>query len=296
MIDRTFLHCPGIGPKTDERLKAMGFASSNDCLSRPADLPLQKKKRERFLDDLRTSQSALENQDIDFLVAKLPTREHWRILGAYFQKATFFDIETTGLYSYDSHPTVIVAFHQEKLRTFVYGENLVDFLDLIDECELLVAFNGNSFDIPFLENTFNIPQIGCPHVDLRWIAFHEGYCGGLKAIEKQMRIFRPHEIGAVDGFEAVNLYHRWQKGDLSARQLLVRYCQTDTLATYLVAGRILQEIGLPVPEIKSETLFDMVFQPDDGQSPTTEKRKPNISRKVADGTSKPKWWLRRKPQ
>ncbi|MCP4752361.1 MAG: ribonuclease H-like domain-containing protein [Proteobacteria bacterium] len=256
MIDQTFLHCPGIGPKTESRLKAMGYGCWDDCLSRPEDLPFGRDRRRRFLDLLAESRSALEERNIDFFVSRYPIREHWRILGTFYHQATFFDIETTGLSRYDSHTTVIAAYCGKKLHTFVDGENLDGFLNLVDDSDLLVAFNGSSFDIPFLEHSFNIPKIECPHVDLRWISYYRGYTGGLKAIEKRMGLTRPHEIGDIDGYEAVVLYYQWQNGDLSARERLINYCQADVLASYLVAGRLLSEIGIPVSEADPNQLFE----------------------------------------
>lgn len=252
MIDQTFLHCPGVGPKTESRLKALGFLCWQDCLDRLEDLPFSQSRQDKFLEVIRTSLLALQKQDLAYLTTALPPREHWRILADCFSEATFFDIETTGLSSYDSFTTVISAYHQQKLQTFVYGENLDDFLQLVDKSRILVAFNGNSFDIPFLENTFNIPDIGCPHIDLRWIFYHQGYRGGLKMIEKQLSVQRPAAVRNVDGQEAVLLFSRWQRGDQEARFKLIRYCQTDVLTTYLTAGLLLNNMGynllLPTPE------------------------------------------------
>jgi len=252
LIDQTFLHCPGIGPKTDRRLKKLGFLNWQECLDRSSDLPFSTSGTEKFLAAIRESLRALEKQDLTFLSTHLPPSEHWRILSRYFTDATFFDIETTGLSHYDSMTTVIAAYHQGQLHTFVYGENLDEFLQLVDKSTLLVTFNGNSYDIPFLENSFNIPTIGCPYIDLRWICYHQGYRGGLKAIEKQLGVSRPKEIQDVDGYEAVLLFERWQRGATDARDKLICYCQSDVLATYLTAGRLLVEMGfnplLPDPE------------------------------------------------
>ncbi len=253
MIDQTFLHCPGIGPKTDSRLKSLGYTCWQDCLDRQSDLPFSELFKDRFLDTIRNSLSALKKNDLGFLTSCLPPREHWRILGRYFSDATFFDIETTGLSSYDSIITMITAYHQENLFTFVYEDNLDDFLQLVDQATLLVTFNGNSFDIPFIENSFNIPDIGCPYIDLRWICYHQGYTGGLKSIERQLYLRRPEDVRHVDGYEAVLLFERWQAGSTEAGQKLIRYCEIDVLATYLTAGRLLQELGyhlsLPDPEL-----------------------------------------------
>ena len=257
MIDQTFIHCSGIGPKTETRLKSLGYNTWNDCLSSPENLPFQNERKKLFLKTLELSRQALQNEDIAYLVSALPPREHWRILAKYYEQATFFDIETTGLSSYDSFTTVVVAYHQNKLHTFLYSENLDDFLSLIDRSSLLVAFNGNSFDIPFLEQTFNLPEIGCPAIDLRWICYHSGYSGGLKSIEQQMGFSRPDAIRDIDGFEAVRLFYEWQNGNRPAREKLIAYCQADVLATVLVAGRLLNEMGIPVQEKDQARLFEM---------------------------------------
>ncbi|MBU3914766.1 ribonuclease H-like domain-containing protein [bacterium] len=258
MINQTFVHCPGIGLKTENRLKSLGFDTWEDCLNRPEDIPFRTEKKKLFLDLLSESQEALKNHDISYFVSKLPTKEHWRILGTYYQQATYFDIETTGLSPYDSFTTLIVAYHKDKLYTFLYGENLDAFLQLIDESVLLVAFNGNSFDVPFLEHSFNIPDIGCPYIDLRWIAYHQGYSGGLKAIEKEMGLFRPRKIGDIDGFEAVRLFYEWQAGDISARDKLIGYCQADVLSTCLVSEQIIREIGISIPRKHPEQIYKLL--------------------------------------
>lgn len=136
-----------------------------------------------------------------------------------------------------------MAFHRNQVYHFVLNENLDDFLRLVESSRLLVTFNGSSFDIPFLEHSFNIPDIGCPHVDLRWILYHLGFSGGLKRIERQFGIKRPNELDDVDGYEAVILFYKWQSGDRLARERLIQYCQADVLCSFIVAGSILETKG-----------------------------------------------------
>jgi len=257
LINGTFLHCRGVGLKTEHRLKSAGYLTWEDCLSGPADLPFHSKNREQFLSRLRESQLALQNEDIAFFAANYPIREHWRILGTFYQDATYFDIETSGLSSYSNFVTVITAYFQGELHTFLYEENLDDFLELVSRSRLLIAFNGNSFDIPFLENAFNIPEIGCPYLDLRWICYHEGYTGGLKQIENKMEIPRPTNMADISGADAVTLFYQWQKGDREARNRLVTYCQIDTLATFLVADRLLQEKTIKVTLADPIKLYEL---------------------------------------
>ena len=255
MIDETFVHCSGIGPKTDIRLKNLGFKNWKDCIDMQNELPFKEEKRKQFIKDLKKSRSALEANNIALLVEKFPVKEHWRILGEYYPEATYFDIETTGLSSYDSLITVIVCYKDNQLHTFLFQENLDDFLSLVEESSLLVAFNGNSFDIPFIENSFNIPEIGCPYIDLRWICYHAGYSGGLKTIEKELFVTRPEDIKSIDGFEAVSLFLDWQNGNSLAKEKLVKYCQADVLSSYLVAIRLLDQFGICTPKLSHESVF-----------------------------------------
>ncbi|MBN1531718.1 MAG: ribonuclease H-like domain-containing protein [Spirochaetes bacterium] len=257
MIDRVFSHCPGIGPGTEERLRRAGVHTWDDLIAAEG-APLRGSLRERALGVVSESLEARHQGRIDFFTGCFPTREQWRILHEYLHRATFFDIETTGLSWYENHPTVITAFHRGELRTFIHGRNLDSFLDLAAESDLLVSFNGSCFDLPFLERTFSVPSIGAPHVDLRWVAYHAGYRGGLKSIEERFGIRRPREIAGVDGLEAVDLYYRWQAGDSGSLTKLVRYCCADVVSLYMIAGAIAKGGGKAMKR-DSRVLFERVM-------------------------------------
>jgi uncharacterized protein len=258
LIQGCFKHLPGIGPRTASALAVIGISSWDDCLARENEIPFRGRRRSEFMENVRQSIRARDERDLHYFTESFPTSEHWRILADYFPSATYIDVETTGLSWHYSHVSVIAAYHRGELHSFVYGKNLDDFLDLADEADFLVTFNGKCFDIPFLEKTFNIPSIGCPHVDLRWIAWHEGYRGGLKSIERQMGIRRPSSVEGIDGFEAVELFYRWQRGDDSALYRLVDYCRADVLATCMVAGRLLNRRGCDIRPAGPEELFALL--------------------------------------
>ncbi|MFC1670176.1 ribonuclease H-like domain-containing protein [Spirochaetota bacterium] len=259
MIDGCFTHFDGIGLKTESKLRNLGFNSWEDCLSRQQELPFSATRRNYFIDSIKECRFHHKKKDISYFVSKYPPREHWRILAAYYDRATYFDIETTGLSWYYSNISVITAFRKGKVYKFLHGENLEDFLELIEKSEMLVSFNGNCFDIPFIERAFNIPEICCPHVDLRWVSYYLGYRGGLKAIEKAINIERPNSIKDIDGYEAVNLYYKWEEGDGEARDLLVKYCIADTLSTYILTIRLLNKAGICAGDLTHDELFKMAM-------------------------------------
>jgi hypothetical protein len=252
------MHVRGIGPKTAALLNDRGFSSWEDCFNRKQELPFNGKRRNRFIQELELCTQALQRDDIDYFISAFPTAEQWRILARYLKSAVFIDVETTGLSWHYGHISVIAAFQGGAIQSFRYGENLDEFLGLVDNSELLVTFNGNCFDIPFLERSFNLPEITCPHIDLRWIAWHRGYSGGLKYIEREMGIRRPVSVDGIDGFEAVDLFHRWQRGDLQARQTLIRYCAADVISTYLMAERLLAECGCSTGLSDPAGAFEMI--------------------------------------
>ena len=208
--------------------------------------------------ELRESAGALDSHDLGYFTSSFPTAEQWRILAEYFDAAAFIDLESTGLSRYSCHASVIAAYYRGELYSFVYGENMDDFLLFADDAEIIITFNGNAFDIPFIEKTFNIPSLDRPHLDLRWIAWHRGYRGGLKSIERQMGIRRPSNIDGIDGFEAVDLFHRWQYGDISAKETLVAYCKADVIATALVSEQILAETSGRKQRLDPETEFKKI--------------------------------------
>jgi uncharacterized protein len=255
LIDECFIHLDGIGEKTSEKLKELGFINWQQCMDNSDSLPFNGKKRDKFIQKVQDSQRAVEESDIDYLVNSYPVKEHWRILAEFFHEATWFDIETTGITWYNNHTTVISAYRDGELLDFRFGENLDDFLELVDRSRLLVSFNGSGYDIPFLEQTYHIPSLNCPHVDLRWMSYHRGYRGGLKSIEKSVGIERPGEVSGVDGLEAIDLFYRWQDGDKEAGWKLMVYCRADVISSYILGYRLLLERGLDLPGINEQDLF-----------------------------------------
>lgn len=242
---------PHVGPQREKRLRAEGCACWSDVLDtvHPAagfDLLEWNEIRAAAEADLR----AVAADDVALFTGRLPALEQWRVLAQWFDRASFFDIETSGLEA-DSIVTLVCCFHEDRPLRFLADENLDDFLDLLEQIKLLVSFNGASFDVPRVLARFHIPELPCAHVDLRWLCHHAGWRGGLKKIEKMLGLQRPPDLDGLGGAEAVWLWQAWSgKRDARARRTLERYCSADTALLKLVAGRLcaLKGAAVTMPE------------------------------------------------
>ncbi len=241
MITENFLHFKGIGPKTAATIKKAGFNTWQDILDNPTGLPCSTNVQDNLYSQAHGSLKMLENNDIEKLVKAFSTSEQWRILNHYQDDVSYFDIETSGLSRYDAKITVIACLHKGKMHTFFRDDNLPEFLDLLEEVTLLTSFNGNCFDIPFVLESFHIPEMPCPHIDLRWVCYHANLRGPLKQIEKECGFSRGDDVEGIDGFEAVNLWHRWfLHKDQEAKDLLIEYCQADVFTLKEVLNKALE--------------------------------------------------------
>lgn len=258
VIEQTFHHAPGVGPVMEARIKERGYQTWQSVLQQPEALPLGPRTTASLLQALVHSQNALAQNDITYFIDRFSVKEQWRILAAYFDRISYFDIETSGL-SYDAYVTCIACYHQGQLQRFVHGENLDDFLDLLDEVSLLVSFNGSSFDIPQLLRTWHIPEFPCAHIDLRWQCYHDQLTGGLKQVETELGIIRPQDLRGVDGADAVWLWLRWkQYADQAALERLLRYCAADVLSLQMVTSCLLKGKGVSVQGPSPDGLWQLL--------------------------------------
>ena len=224
MLEHTFIHISGIGPKTEQYLWRNGINTWNDFL-RTKKSPLSPAQDSFVRQNIEVS---LENRDnIRFFLDKLSPADMWRLFGRFKDKAVYLDIETSGLYQGVDEITVIGLYDGTTTKTFVQGINLVEFESEMDAYELIITFNGAQFDLPFIRRQF--PNIFLPpaHIDLRFFLKKLGYRGGLKAIEKSFGLHRASAIDGMDGYEAVLLWKAYQWGDKSALNRLIQYNTAD---------------------------------------------------------------------
>ena len=236
MINEALLHCPQIGPARLAKLHQLGIRSWQHIQDRQAELPSG--IRDPIVEEATRCLSALEADNIDYFIENLATKDRWRILSHYLNHVSFFDIETAGL-EFEDPITVIACWHKGELHCFVEHENLDDFLDLLDDVKLLSSFNGSTFDVPRVLDAFHIPRLPCPHLDLRWLCYHQGLRGGLKEISYRININRPEDLKHANGEQAIRLWARWELfQDRQAREDLLRYCASDVLLLVVLADNL----------------------------------------------------------
>lgn len=236
MIEGAFLHCRGVGPARLAKLHQAGVRTWAEALARPEAIPSA--CRDAVCEEAARCLAALERADAGYFARELAPPDRWRLLTRFLPAITFVDLETTGL-EIDAQVTVIGCHHRGELRVFVEHEDLDEFLDLLDEVTVLASFNGSSFDVPRLLAAFHVPKLPCPHLDLRWAMYYQGWKGTQAAIEAELGEARPEDLRGVDGARAVELWDAWRAhGDARARQLLLRYCGADVLSLVRLAHHL----------------------------------------------------------
>jgi uncharacterized protein YprB with RNaseH-like and TPR domain len=210
------MHVPGVGEKRERDLWLRGFT---DWEAFRAGHPVGA-WRELILAHL----------DADRAARALPRREAWRLANEFPGRMLYLDIETTGLSFEGDSVTCVGVSDGTSTRAFVRGRDLASFPESLDGVELLVTYNGASFDLPVLKHAF--PAVDFDrfhHIDLRFPLRRLGVTGGLKGAERQLGIGRSGAIDGVDGFMAVLLWRAHRSGHVTALSTLIRYCLEDVV-------------------------------------------------------------------
>ena len=224
MLENTFIHIQGIGPKTEQAIWRKGIHTWKDFLSNKE---IVISPRRDPLVRIQIEESIKNRSNISFFADRLSTSNQWRIFNGFRDRAVYLDIETSGMYPGADEITIIGLYNGYKVYTFVNGRNMSEFEHVIASYDLVITFNGGSFDLPFIRQYF--PGISLPpaHIDLRFFLRKLGYRGGLKYIEKMLGISRDKEIDGMDGYDAVRLWQAYQWGDENALDILIRYNTAD---------------------------------------------------------------------
>lgn len=226
MLRNTFLHLPGIGPKTERAFWAAGIMDW-DAFGGEAPLNLPASRRRAINDALAESEDQLSRRNAAFFASRLPAGEQWRLFAAFQDRAAYLDIETTGL---DAGATIstVAVYDGQQTFTYINGNNLDAFIDDIRRYRLLVTYNGKCFDVPVLERHFG-RRLSHAHIDLRYVLAGLGFKGGLKRCEADLGMDRG-DLEDIDGLFAVVLWKAFRRnGDQRALETLLAYNSQDAI-------------------------------------------------------------------
>lgn len=224
-IENSFLHVPGVGETTERRLWEQGITHWDEFDGSEATVgPTLADRIEAALEEGRRH---LEAGDVTPFAEALPASSSWRFYENVRDDVCYLDIETTGLDATRHDVTTVSVHRGGETRTYVNGRDLtVDRLSAeFEDAAALVTFNGQRFDVPFLETAFDV-EVALPHIDLMYPCRKLDLTGGLKRIETDLGIGRDQPD--IDGREAVRLWHQYERGDDDALDRLIRYNQADT--------------------------------------------------------------------
>jgi uncharacterized protein YprB with RNaseH-like and TPR domain len=226
MLEATFLHLKGITPVLERKLWEAGVQSWQDFLVRYQNGTLPIPARPEWLHLVRQSILQLERGNIHFFAQLLPTNEHWRLYGAFRNGAVFLDIETTGLGERD-RITVVGLFYDDRYEAFVDGLNLSQLPATLSSFAILITFNGEGFDLPFLRRMF--PNLSLPpvHLDVRALLKRLHLYGSQKAIEERLGFVRREPLRGMTGADAVVLWEAYLRGETEALSRLLDYNRED---------------------------------------------------------------------
>lgn len=230
MLQQTFIHIPGIGPKTERDLWQVGINSWKDFGSRSSrSVPLGTALRRRLEEFVPESLKAAKRKDAAFFSRLSRLGEAWRLFPEFADECVFLDIETTGLSPVFDTVTMVGLFDGSRYEVFIDGQNLHEVPERLKKYSVVVTFNGSGFDLRFLKLAFKDLELPPIHIDLRWVTRRLGYRGGLKAIEKEFGIQRDKAVEGIDGYDATVLWSRYLRGDRAALRQLITYNTEDVV-------------------------------------------------------------------
>ena len=195
-------------------------------LDQPNEFSIGSASRELFRSTLLRSQDALAAGNHQFFAKKLTISETWRAFPEFRDTCGYLDIETDGGRN-GAAVTLVGVYDGVEFHAYLKGDNLENFRDAASNYSMWVTFFGTGFDIPVLQKRFKGVPFDHLHFDLCPALRKVGIKGGLKRIEKSFGISRSSEVDGLTGFDAVRLWRLAQRGDDSARELLIDYNKAD---------------------------------------------------------------------
>lgn len=146
----------------------------------------------------------------------------------------YLDIETTGLAPSGCEITVIgihLCHGDDTEFIQLVGRDITadSILEVLSGVNIIYTYNGSRFDLPFIHSQFgiNLAELFTHH-DLMYDCWRNNLFGGLKAVERQLGIYR--KLVEMNGYEAVRLWWKYVDSfDLDALKILLEYNREDVV-------------------------------------------------------------------
>src|SRR3954466_14525576 len=97
MLQNTFVHIPGIGPKTEQELWRSGIRSWEDANTALLPTSVSRRLISRLADYIPASMEAVEQGNAGYFERLSQMGEAWRLFPEFEHKCVYLDVETTGL-------------------------------------------------------------------------------------------------------------------------------------------------------------------------------------------------------
>lgn len=250
VLTQTFCHVPGIGKRTEKALWTQGCRDWDVLLSEPDTFSYGSASRTLARRVIEESRGALDEGRYQFFAESLRASETWRAWEQFRDSCVYLDIETDGSNNRDN-VTMIGLYDGRDFKCLIKGQDLENFRDVISHYAMVVTFFGTGFDLPVLEKRFRGFRFDQIHLDLCPTLKKLGIKGGLKKIERQLGLQREEGIDGLTGWDAVQLWRRYLRGDEKALDTLIAYNRADVVNMEPIAEYLYREM-------KRETVGDQL--------------------------------------
>jgi uncharacterized protein len=238
MIRNTFSILNGIGEKLEKRLWRNGILTWPEFIDASEINFISSNKKSFFNQYLSAAAKELDNANAVYFGTAIKRREHWRLFDIFKDNAVCLDIETNGLMpGSGGYVTVVGMFDGHDYTCFIKDINLSigNLKKELSGYKYLITFFGTGFDIPYLMRSMPGVKFDIPHFDICFGSKKLGFKGGLKKLEVDLGIERDETVRNFNGFDAVKLWERAQRGSSEAMELLKTYNREDTVNLFKIA-------------------------------------------------------------